>query len=528
MKDDDQSSFEARHYLAVLWRRKYIILGTVIVIPLLVVGLSLLQHKQYEATARILVEPASSSVSVVLGLNVDTGPPDDRQVETLASFVTTPEIAKLAAAQLSPAPPLADLLGHVQATADTAANVISVTATEPTPELSQSVANAFATSFVQWRRQQQQSALGGAISTVQQQIATAALADRAALVQRQRQLVLLKALTTGDVAVGEAAQAPGSPSKPRPRRNGVLAFAAAIVLGVGLAFVRQALDVKIHSVQELESLTDLPILGEIPEFSKEERDKSRLITLEDSRGQISESYRFLRANIEFVDFNRDVKSILITSPLPTQGKSTTIANLAVSLLRADKKVAIVEGDLRRPTLHRLFDVSNSRGVSSVVAGVVKLDQAISRLTFRNKARTVTTASTAAAEQAAKEASAPAPEKAAPSELGLSLLTSGPLPPNPGEMVTSQQLSDLLTELTYTHDYVLVDAPPLLAVGDAATLASKVDGVIIVVRLDQTTRDMLDRIEEFVQRIPARSLGLVVTGVPRRSGQRAYRYQSYYQ
>jgi Mrp family chromosome partitioning ATPase len=141
---------------------------------------------------------------------------------------------------------------------------------------------------------------------------------------------------------------------------------------------------------------------------------------------------------------------------------------------------------------------------------------------------VTTASTAAAEQAAKEASAPAPEKAAPSELGLSLLTSGPLPPNPGEMVTSQQLSDLLTELTYTHDYVLVDAPPLLAVGDAATLASKVDGVIIVVRLDQTTRDMLDRIEEFVQRIPARSLGLVVTGVPRRSGQRAYRYQSYYQ
>ncbi len=265
------------------------------------------------------------------------------------------------------------------------------------------MANAFATSFVQWRRQQQQSALSGAISTVQQQIATASPADRAALVQRQRQLILLKALTTGDVAVGEAAQVPGSPSKPRPLRNGVLAFAAAFVLGIGLAFVRQSLDVKIHSVQELENLTDLPILGEIPEFSKEEREKSKLITLEDSRGQISESYRFLRANIEFVDFNRDVKSILITSPLPTQGKSTTIANLAVSLLRADKKVAIVEGDLRRPTLHRLFDVSNSRGVSSVVAGVVKLDEAISRLTFRNRARTVTTASTAAAEQALKEA-----------------------------------------------------------------------------------------------------------------------------
>ena len=187
--------------------------------------------------------------------------------------------------------------------------------------------------------------------------------------------------------------------------------------------------------------------------------------------------------------------------------------------------------MRRPSLHRLFDVSNSRGVSSVVAGVVKLDEAISRLTFRNKARTVTTASTAATPQALKEDAAPAAqvsEKPAAQELGLSLLTSGPLPPNPGEMVTSQQLSDLLTELTYTHDYVLVDAPPLMAVGDAATLAGKVDGVIIVVRLDQTTREVMERIEEFVHRIPARALGLVVTGVQRRAGQKAYRYQSYYQ
>ena len=135
MKDDDQSNLDARHYLGVLWRRKYIILGTVIVIPALVVGLSLLQHKQYEATARILVEPPSSSVSVVLGLNVDTGAPDDRQIETLGSFVATPEIAKMAASQLSPAPAPADLLDHVKATADTAANIISVTATEPTPGL---------------------------------------------------------------------------------------------------------------------------------------------------------------------------------------------------------------------------------------------------------------------------------------------------------------------------------------------------------------------------------------------------------
>ena len=285
---------------------------------------------------------------MVLNLNVDTSAPDDREVETLESFVTTPQIAKIAATQLSPAPDPTDLLTHVKASADTSANIIYVTATEPAPQLAQTVANAFADSFVQWRRQQEQSTLTPAITTVQQQIATAAPADRAALVARQGQLVLLKALTTGDVSVGEAAQTPDSPSKPRPLRDGALAFAAACVLGIGLAFVRQSLDVKVHSVQEIENLTDLPILGEIPEFHKEERDKAKLITLEDSRGQVSESYRFLRANIEFVDFNRDVKSILITSPLPTQGKSTTIANLAVSLLRADKKVAIVEGTCGGP------------------------------------------------------------------------------------------------------------------------------------------------------------------------------------
>jgi Mrp family chromosome partitioning ATPase len=222
-----------------------------------------------------------------------------------------------------------------------------------------------------------------------------------------------------------------------------------------------------------------------------------------------------------VNFNHDLNVIMVTSPLPGQGKSTTIANLAIALLRAGRRVAVIEGDLRRPSLHRFFKIANTRGVSNVVSGATPLSEAVQGLTFKDPTIAVTTPS------GRKAVSPSAPGDVATSgDLKLTLLPSGPLPPNPGEIVTSRQLAAILDTLKQETDYVLVDAPPMFAVGDAAAMAAMVDGIIVILRLAETTADTIKSVEEFFSRVTAKPIGIVVTGVPRSAKGKYYRYDEY--
>ena len=213
------------------------------------------------------------------------------------------------------------------------------------------------------------------------------------LVERRGQLEVLKALVSGGLAVGEVAQPPTEPSSPQPLRNVALAVAAALVFGVGLAFLRDSLDVRLHSAEEVAEHTSLPVVAAIPEFGRRRSSQDKLVVLDDPRGPGAESYRFLRTNLEFINFNSDVQVVVVTSPLPGQGKSTTIANLAVALLRAGKRVAVVDGDLRRPSLHRFFRTANSRGVTDVVSGAWSLADSLQTLTFDGPSRTAASAPT---------------------------------------------------------------------------------------------------------------------------------------
>jgi len=521
--DQSQSSVSLRHYAEILWRHKWLILEVVIIIPAIVVGVSFTQPNEYSATGRIMTASQSPAVSVAVGANIDLSKPDERELQTLASFVVTPEIAKRVSDALGWPDDPATLMASTTAEADPNADIIAVTSERAKPAEAAALANAFAQQFVQWRKDTQQNSLDEAITLLDEQVALASPGSdaRTALVERRSQLDVLKTLVSGGLTVGEAAQPPGAPSSPKPLRNGVLAFAAALVLGVGFAFLRDSLNVKVRSAEEIAELTDLPVIAAIPEFRRSEKNPDKLIVLDDPRGPTAEAYRFLRTNLDFVNFNHDIKVVLVTSPLPAQGKSTTIANLAVALLRAGKRVAVVEGDLRRPALHRYFKIANARGVTNVVSGATPLADAMQALTFKDSSVVITTASAPNATDAIKAG------PAAKGDLKLRVLPSGPLPPNPGEIVNSQQLADILEALKTDSDYVLVDAPPMFAVGDAAAMADKVDGVIVVLRLEETTADMLKSVEDFFKRVPTRPLGLVVSGVPRGSKGKYYRYQGYY-
>ena len=542
MTEGQQSStLDLRHYVQAVWRRKWLILQFVIVIPAIVLVVSLRQTKVYDATARVMVESQSSTVNAVAGQNLGDRPPDDRTVATLAGFVATPEIAQKVIAQLSLTTAPRELIKHVTSTPDTNANVVMITASDHSAARAAAIANAFSQQFVTWRQTSQQSALEAALTILNAQMAQVKQGSSAylAMADKRSQLAVLKALTTGGVELGEAAQVPLSPASPKPVRNTLMAIVAALILGIGVAFLREALDVKIHTLEQLQEITQLPVIGTIAQLPKSYHQSDKLVTLDDPRSPAAESYRFLRTNVGFMNFNHDVKSILVTSPLPSQGKSTTIANLAVVMLRGGLKVATVEGDLRRPALHRFFHVNNARGLTSVIAGQATVAEASHMLTFRDIGASVTSSErgdgTLEAAGAGSDAlnviervvTNPRSEgTAARDGLQLQLLTSGPLPPNPGELVTSQQLADIIEGLKQTNDYVLVDAPPLFAVGDAAALAGRVDGVLVIINLESTTRDMIRQVEEFYARIPARKMGLVVTGVT--GGERSRSYQTYYE
>lgn len=204
-----------------------------------------------------------------------------------------------------------------------------------------------------------------------------------------------------------------------------------------------------------------------------------LITLTKPRSPVSEAYRTLRTNLEFSSLDKPVKTMVVTSPGPEEGKSTTLANLAVTLAQAEKEIILVDCDLRRPSQHEIFGVNNGVGLTTMVVD----DEAM-------------------ADPPLQLTSVP----------GLWLLPSGPLPPNPSELVGSRRMEEILAVLSQRADTVLFDAPPVIAVTDAAVLSSKVDGVLLVINAGGTKRDHAQKAKALLEKVNANLVGAVLNNV----------------
>jgi len=204
-----------------------------------------------------------------------------------------------------------------------------------------------------------------------------------------------------------------------------------------------------------------------------------LVTISNPRSPISEAYRTLRTNLEFSSLDKPLRTMVVTSAGPEEGKSTTLANLAVTLAQAEKKVILVDCDLRRPSQHEIFKVGNGVGLTSMV---------VDEEAFKNP---------------------PLQETPVPN---LKLLPSGPLPPNPSELLGSRRMEEIIASLREKADLVLFDAPPIIAVTDAAVLASKVDGVLLVINAGTTKRDHAQRAKALLEKVNARLVGAVLNNV----------------
>jgi capsular exopolysaccharide synthesis family protein len=215
-----------------------------------------------------------------------------------------------------------------------------------------------------------------------------------------------------------------------------------------------------------------------------------LITLNNPKSPISESYRALRTNIQFSSIDHDIRIIMVTSAGPGEGKSTTAANLAVTYAQSDKQVLVIDSDLRKPTMHHTFSVSNRSGISNILTGQSKSKDVISETSVPN----------------------------------LFLLPSGPIPPNPSEMLNSKRMKDLITELLQHFDYIVIDTPPALAVTDAQIVSTLCDGVLLVVDADSVKSGPAMKAKANLDHVQARILGVVLNNMDR--DQKEYYYYYY--
>jgi capsular exopolysaccharide synthesis family protein len=278
------------------------------------------------------------------------------------------------------------------------------------------------------------------------------------------------------VTVVNAPEAPSSPSSPRPARDASLGAVAGLLLGALAAIARARLDRTVRDADTAASLVGAPVIGTV---LRDENLARRHVVDRSQNSRTAEDYRQLRTNLQFLNIDHPPRVIMVTSALPSEGKTTLAINLALALAEAGPSVALVEADLRRPRVTRYLGIVGGVGLTNVLAGAAEFDEVVQ--TFGTS--------------------------------GLSVLAAGPTPPNPGELLSSAHMSALLAKVRETHDYVIIDAPPLLPVADASGLAPAVDGVLLSVRYGTTKRDQVQQAALTLDRVGAKILGQVLNIVP---------------
>jgi tyrosine-protein kinase Etk/Wzc len=318
---------------------------------------------------------------------------------------------------------------------------------------------------------------------------------------------IVEAGQIGSVRIVDSAKPPKEPIKPKKKMNLILGFLVGLGLGVGLTFAREYMDASLKSIEDVERV-GFSVMGSIPFITPEKSERqineingevsrieSRLITHFAPKSPVSEAYRTLRTNVQFSKIDHPIKTVLLTSSGPGEGKSTSVANLAITFAQMGTNTLLVDSDLRRPVLHGIFGVDREPGLTNFLVGKTPLNKTVQKMNVD----------------------------------GLSLITSGILPPNPSEMLGSQSMGQFIQQVSERFDIILFDSPPVIAVTDAAVLGTKLDGIVMVVKSGVTNRDALMRSRILLDNVNAHIFGVLVNGVhvDQMYGSYYYYYHYYY-
>ena len=461
---------DLRHLLHVLWRRKLVIILTLITLPVATYLVSKTAPKTYETSVQLQVQPSAVDTSLFEsgGTPVATG-----AIAAAARLIETTPVAELAARRIeNPPKDPRDLLGKIETVPDEDSGFITLTATDGDAQRAAEIANAFAAATVAARSGEARRRVETAIRALQEELQTRRgnATSRRQLSEQLQRLRALRAAQGNNAQVVQSAGVPGSPVSPKPVRNTTLAFVVAILLGVGLAFVVDRLDRRIRTAHELEEVSGLPLLTSIPTSAFPDNDPS---------GADSEAFQTLRASLTYFNVDRPVKMLIVASPSKGDGKTTVATNLAISVARNGKDVLLVDADLRRPQVApRLGLEEGSKGLGAVLAGEATLEESLVDFHVAGGY--------------------------------LRVLPAGHPPPNPSELLGSERMRTVLEELKGVSDMVIVDSTPILPVSDVLPLLRAATGVVAVGRLNNTTTDAVRRFKEVVNMAGGHLLGIVAT------------------
>jgi len=528
---DDLRGLTARDYLHIVWIRLWLVVLVVVVCAATAFFLSNAQTRFYQASARLMYQPPadiSSASNSITYINPDTLA---IQLQSVTSMIDSPalrdEVRSLlgsggAGVKYTVTATVVQPLST--STSATYPNTVEVTAETTSPASAARIANAHASAVIALRKRDEQERYRTAESVVKGQLKlyqtpqSKLTPDYATLSQQLSNLQIAEATATGDFVVIIPATPRTSPSSPKPIRSAALGLGLGLVAGIALAFVISRLDTRVRTHRQVAEILGLTVIGRVPHMTRRALRSGGLAALTEPDGHVSESLRMLRSNLDWASIDHPVGTLLITSCVKGEGKTLITCNLAVTLARAGMKVIVIDADLRDPRVHAVFNMPNAVGLTSVALGKSKLQDAL-RVFRPSRVSVQSTGDPISGPQNALDSSA------APVEGALRVLTSGGLPPDPGEIVASARMSSTLAEIAgLGADYVLIDSPPLLGVGDAGALSSSVDGLLLVSNLDRVRRPALVDGREVLDALPCRKLGVVVVG-ERIQHQAYYRYRT---
>ncbi len=511
-----QDTVRPEDYLRIVKDRAWIIILTVVVLFLIAYFTSIRTTPLYSASAELVYEKSSMNTAVfgyeILGYDYDR----PRTIETaIAAISRNLSIAEGVKAQLGATGDASRFLGMVSASASGETDLVTVSAISTDSGEAAAVANAFADQFIVYRKNMARGLIAEARDSLKTELDSLSASEKQSQTGLQQQdrydsLRMLESMQNGDFTVLRQATAPGAPYTPQTTRNVVLAVVLGFVLGLGLAFLLEYLDKRIKDEKTLEHVSGLPVLASVPVVAggwkndKKGRRSAEAVGFERSGSELLEAFRTLRSTLQYFDVEDSLHTIVITSGLPQEGKTVTTVNLAISLALSGKRVVVLEADLRRPMMHEYLNLENNTGLSSVLAGKSSVASAL-QLVLMDPFIPVSTR---------KDQGDPDPVLL---RKNLYCVTSGPLPPNPAELLGSSRMAHVIAELNQMADYLLIDTPPVLPVSDALTLARHADAVILTARLHSTTRGEMEEVRELVTRAGVRVIGVVAEGVKTKRG-----------
>ena len=497
-------------HVRVLRQRKWIVIGTTGVVTFLAVFLSLKQAPVYEASAAVLYGQQDPSQAVVGYI-----PTPDPTIEGANQAVlakSLPVADRVAAMPEFKGQNPRALAGEVTVDPSTTSSVLTFVADSGNSTRAVDLVNGFAARYLDYRVASSTAAIRKSRARIERELNNLALGGRsgtkiyADLADRDQQLQIAQTLQASTASLVRTATGAGKVS-PKPVRDGILGLVLGAMLGIAFAFLWNALDTRIRAAAEISERLGLPLLARIPEPPRRLRAQGKLVMLEEPESPQAEAFRMLRTNLEFANLERGARSIMVTSAVEEEGKSTTVANLAVALARTGRRVALVDLDLRRPALARFFGLNGHPGLTDIALGNADLDEALASVPFIPPSRNGRFSYDGDVSLDGE----------------LHVLTSGPLPPDAGEFMESRFVTRLLLDLQSRVDFVLVDVPPLLHVGDAMALTAKVDASLLVARLNVLRKPMVAEVRRLLAASPAITLGFIVTAS---GGDQEYQYGYY--